>query len=155
MKMKKGFTLVEVIVSIALLAILLISVSFLNLMSIRMNIEARQRDKVFYIAKGICEMYRAEDIRFTEDLYKSVYKGIDDLSEVTGIVDILKNNDGIYNDGDNIVPVVEKKYIVLLSLQKGISNSNNGLADTSLNILRVKVLEVGKIQSSVTLTYVK
>ncbi|EYE89734.1 hypothetical protein Q428_01390 [Fervidicella metallireducens AeB] len=155
MKINKGFTLVEVIVSIALLAILLISVSILNLMSIRMNIAARQRDKVFYIAKGICEIYSSEDINFTEDLYKSVYKGIDDLSEVTGIVDIFKNNDGICTGVEDEIPAVGKKYMVLLSLQKSLQNSNNGGASIRLNILRVRVLEVGENQNSVTLTYVK
>lgn len=93
MKYKNGFTMVEAVVSTAIIAILLLSISSSNLLSIRTSEDTIQMDEEFNIARSICEEFKCENVNVGNSqtvLY------IDNLSEIPqDIVGIINNSEKI------------------------------------------------------------
>lgn len=100
--MKKGFTLVEVVVSIAIIAILILSIASLNMSSIRTNKMVRQKDNAYNIAKAICEMYKSDnDCSYVPGSTTVHINSIDDIKDINTLI--------TSPDTD-----ASKKYIVLI-----------------------------------------
>lgn len=150
--MKRGFTLIETVISLALVAILIVVVSGVNMMSIRVNSITRGRDSAFNTARGICEIFRSEDEVY-EEYDKWVFKYINDAGEIESIKWIFNNRDGISENGKLAAGGSDKRYTVLVKLEK--SSINGALTAPTFKILRVKVVEKGREKSPVTLVYAK
>ena len=61
LKAKKGMTLIEVIISVALLSILIVPLSGLVMSSLENNISAEYRQKASYIGQKVLEELKAYD----------------------------------------------------------------------------------------------
>lgn len=125
--MKKGFTLIEAIITVAMVSLLILAISGLTSMSIRTNIKASKRDESFNIARGICEIYKANTDNYSvAETEISIYKYINSLLDIQSINEIIRSKDGDYleEDYDEVV------------------NGNNGLKYTLiLKIKRITSME--------------
>lgn len=120
--MKKGFTLIEIIISIALISLLILSISGLISISIKMNLEADKRDKCFNIAGSICEIYKAASDTYSNSGTEiSIYKYINDLSDFQSINNVIQNKDGEYTES-NFTEIINNsngfKYTLILKIKK-------------------------------------
>lgn len=120
--MKKGFTLIEVIVAIAAAALLILAISGLTGISLRMNRETSVSDEGFNIARSICEMYKSEDDMYSgtgDEIY--VFKYINNLSDIHSVKGIIQNKDGDFYEGnyeDIITEGSDFKYTLILKIKK-------------------------------------
>lgn len=77
-KAKKGMTLIEVIISVALLAILIVPLSGLVMSSLKNNISAEYRQKASYIGQKVLEELKAYDkITLKNDAGKKYFELLD------------------------------------------------------------------------------
>lgn len=151
--MKRGFTLIETVISLALVAILIVAVSGVNMMSIRVNSKTRGRDSAFNTARGICEIFRSENEVY-EEYGIWVYKYIDDIGEIGSIKWIFQNRDGTAAGEELTATGGNKRYTVFLRLERG-SLNGGGAQSPGFKILRVKVFERNRENSPVSLAYSK
>lgn len=120
--MKKGFTLIEVIVAIAAIVLLILAISGLTGISLRMNGKTSNMDESFNIARSICEMYKSEDniLKGTETEL-NIYKYINGLSDIQSIEGIVESRDGSLREGnyDEIhTGSSDLKYTLILKFKK-------------------------------------
>lgn len=126
--MKKGFTLIEVIVAIAMISLLILAITGLTSMSIKMNLEANKRDESFNVARSICEIYKSSSDTYSSvETEVNIYKYINSLSEVQSINHIIENKDGYYNEA-NYNEVINGnncfKYTLILKIKRILNNEN-------------------------------
>lgn len=152
--MKRGFTLIETIISIGLITMLIIAVSSVNMMSVKMNASTRGRDSAFNIARGICEVFRSED-EIYEEYNVRVYKYIDDINEISNIKYLFENRDGNASDDSTAIGGNTKRYTVFIELEKSIINGGELSSSPRFKKLKVKVVERGREKSPVTLVYAR
>ncbi|WP_352416857.1 type IV pilus modification PilV family protein, partial [Clostridium tertium] len=77
-KAKKGMTLIEVIISVALLSILIVPLSGLVMSSLKNNISAEYRQKASYIGQKVLEELKAYDkITLKNDAGKKYFELLD------------------------------------------------------------------------------
>ncbi len=99
--MKKGFTLIEIIVAVAAIALMILAISGLTGISIRMNKEALKKDESFNLARSICELYKSDDCIYSgTEAELNIYKYVNSLSDVLSINSIVENKDGNFNEGN-------------------------------------------------------
>jgi prepilin-type N-terminal cleavage/methylation domain-containing protein len=77
--MKKGFTLIEVVVCIMLLCILLVPIFGLSSLAYNVNTSAKLKDEEFNIARGVCEKFRSEEGVIDNKLMVIYSNGIEDI----------------------------------------------------------------------------
>lgn len=119
--MKKGFTLIETIIAIAMISFLILAISGLTSLSIKMNLEANRKDEIFNIARSICEIYKSNMDNYSSDGTEiNIYKYVNNLSDIQSINNLILNKDGNYNESN----------------YNNIINSNNGFKYTL--ILKIK-----------------
>lgn len=143
MKTKGGFILIEVILSLALIAIFVGTICSITLSAARIKAISEKKDDAFNIARGICEMFKSETGEFLDADYRTLYKPIDNLSEIDSIEDIMKNGIESYNSL-NLAVEKNRKYVLMLNLSKktgtGITKGNT----PDIDILKVKVYIIGR-----------
>lgn len=120
--MKKGFTVIEVIVAVSVIAMLILVISGLTSMSIKMNLQTSRLDESFNIASSICEIYKSNT-----DTYSSIenevkiYKYINSLSDIQSINNLILNKTGDYTE-TNLDGIINGntgfKYTLILKIKK-------------------------------------
>jgi prepilin-type N-terminal cleavage/methylation domain-containing protein len=151
--MKKGFTLVEVIISIALIAILVLSISSLNAMSFKTNKMVRQRDNAYNIAKAICEAYKADKHSYSLSTTKA-YANIESLNDIdiTNVDNMVSGMTECNGVADDAVPVdTSKKYNVIIEFENTTASYNKPL----LHIIHVTVTNNDNDKKKVKLSEAK
>lgn len=143
MKTKKGFLLVEALISLMLIGILIVTVCSINLTAAKIKSVSKKKDEAFNTARGICEMYKSERGEFKDGDYKTLYKPINSIDEITSIDDIIKNGTGAYSSLDSAV-LNNKKYVVMINLAKKSGRSITKGSIPNIDVLKVKVYVVGK-----------
>lgn len=140
--MKKGFSMIEIIVGIMLLVMLIVPIYGMNSACFRTNNSSRYKDEEFNIARAVCEKFKSElgavenkwtvlyadnpmdlPINITETVQNSIYYNI--VSS-----ELIKSNN-----------LNNKKYAVIIC-----SSSFQ-----SLYYLKVKVLSMADIETEVAL----
>lgn len=152
LKAKKGMTLIEVIISVALLSILIVPLSGLVMSSLKNNISSEYRQKASYIGQKVLEELKAYDeIILKEDAGRKYFELLDgdkiiqDLNEdSTG--NTFKGNfeRTIYGGSSDSLGKNEDIYKIEVELEKDknfqYDNANNldknNNADFILNFLR-------------------
>lgn len=126
--MKKGFTLIEVIIAISMIALLILVISGLSSMSIKMNQETNKMDESFNIARSICEMYKSNADNYSIiGTEINIYKYINNLSDINSINNLITNKNGNYDvsEFDEITNSnTGFKYTLILKIKR-ISNPEN------------------------------
>lgn len=133
-KCKKGFTIVEVIISIAILAILILVIGNSNITTFKINGRVRKRDKLFNTAKGICELYKAWNIDAYDGSYKKVYYNYNDIYDIEGLEYLFLNGDMEYKSDGN-------RYTLLLELSRLPIAGDIGESSIDINLLKVTVYD--------------
>jgi prepilin-type N-terminal cleavage/methylation domain-containing protein len=143
---KKGFSLIETVVSAALIAILIVAISALNLTNIKTYYINSDKDESFNIARGICEMFKSEEEVIPHKCVVSYINHIDDIS-------------------DNISDIVQAEHNLVNINFEQISNNNLGkkryalIIETSvnnqLNVLRVTVISMNEFNNTLNLMVTK
>ncbi|MBS5886160.1 MAG: prepilin-type N-terminal cleavage/methylation domain-containing protein [Clostridium sp.] len=165
-KAKKGMTLIEVIISVALLSILIVPLSGLVMSSLKNNISAEYRQKASYIGQKVLEELKAYDeIKLSVTSPKSFQlldgdEIIQDLKEdSTG--NTFKGNfeRTIYGGSLDSVGKDEGIYAIEVELKKDINfkyDNVNNLAENNNSAFIVKFINdnnVSKIQDSLGNSY--
>lgn len=138
MKANKGFVLVEVLISMMLIGIFIVTICSMNLSIAKIKVMSKKRDEAFNIARGFCEMFKSETGEFLEEDYKTLYRPVERLEEVESIQDIIKNGAGAYNSLD-LALEKNTKYVVMINLSKGIGKEITKGSAPNIDILKVKV----------------
>jgi prepilin-type N-terminal cleavage/methylation domain-containing protein len=120
--MKKGFTLIEVIISIALVCILILAIAGLSVMSAKTAQTAKERDEVFNIARSICEIYKSNSSFYSSPGSEvNIYKYINNVSDIEGINSLINNRDGYYSES-NFNQIINAnqtfKYTLILKIKR-------------------------------------
>lgn len=119
---KKGFTLVEVVLSITILAIIVTPILSMVLTSVKINKESEDKQKALYIAQQIVEQQKAaSDIKVgittTTAIDFTVTKTITELPEYKFPDSNINNEDSGAGEGDNKAKTFsEIKYDVKLQV---------------------------------------
>lgn len=120
--MKKGFTFIEVIISVLIISLLVLAISGLTSMSIKMNLESTEMDERFNLVRSVCEMYKSNTDNYSNPGAEiNIYKYINNLSDIQSISDLIINKNGDYNDSDFnriINGSVGFKYTLILKIKK-------------------------------------
>jgi prepilin-type N-terminal cleavage/methylation domain-containing protein len=153
--MRRGFTLIEVVVSAALISILILAISSSNLMSVKINRITRVRDGAFNLARGICEMYKVQDI--SDSYYNSgaVFKYINSSEEIEHLKALFDNSDGVYTGQELSTSSRSEGYIVILEPVRIYPPIVSSYPVPELITLRVTVRENGGHESFVSLTQIR
>ncbi|TDT61965.1 prepilin-type N-terminal cleavage/methylation domain-containing protein [Fonticella tunisiensis] len=145
--MEKGFTLIEVVASIAIIAMLVLAIGALNSGNIKTNKTTLNRDSSFNIAMAICEKFKSEATTVDE---KTAVLYINSLNDLDGyiITDLVNSTTETPNtdiqsirDGNSS----HKLYAVV------IEGFNKTIGGVNLNMLKVKVITMDKENNGVTL----
>lgn len=124
--MKKGFTLIEVIIAVLIISLMILSISGLVSMSLKMNSEADKMSESFNIARSICEMYKSNTDTYSNPGTEiNIYKYINTLWDIQSINDLIINKNGDYIEADfnEIINGSSGfKYTLILKIKK-IANS--------------------------------
>lgn len=120
--MKKGFTLIEVIVAIAAIAMIILAISGLTSISIKMNREADRRDESFNIARSLCEIYKSDSTFYSSAGTEiNIYKYINSLSDVESINSIIQSKNGEWCES-NYEEIISNnsgfKYTLILKIKR-------------------------------------
>lgn len=102
-KAKKGMTLIEVIISVALLSILMVPISSLVMSSLKNNIDAEDMQKASYIGQKVLEELKAYDeIKLEEESNEKYFNLLDGDSIVKKDEEFLGSFDrNIYGNPSN------------------------------------------------------
>ncbi len=151
LKAKKGMTLIEVIISVALLAILIIPLSSLVMSSLKNNIDAEDMQKASYIGQKVLEELKAYDEIKLDESHKDF--------ELLDGDKITQNSEGkflgsfnrtIYGGTSESAGKNEDSYRVDVELEKDISfqySNTNNLDKNSDSDFSLKFFNVGTIDS--------
>lgn len=137
--MKKGFTLIETIVSIGLVAMLVVVLSGLNLMSIKVNYQTKSRDGSFNLARGICEVFKSENGIYGRSEAVRIFKYIDDVSEIKNIGEIIINADGSFEEISLCYISDSKRFTAFIEIEE--MNFGIEYEDSKFLMLRVTVYQ--------------
>lgn len=133
-KAKKGMTLIEVIISVALLSILMVPISSLVMSSLKNNIDAEDMQKASYIGQKVLEELKAYDEVKLEGESNEKYFKLLDGDKITQVSDgeFLGSFDRtIYGSNSESIGKNEDIYKVEVSMSKdsifneNINNINN------------------------------
>lgn len=149
---KKGFALIEVLLSIMLIGILIATICSINLSAAKIKAMSRKKDEAFNIARGVCEMFKSERREFKEDDYKTLYKPVNSIDEIESIEGIFKNEVESCNSL-NIATAKNKKYVVMINLSKKIAAGITKGSTPNIDILNVQVYIMG--ENTITMTAVR
>ncbi|EOR28095.1 hypothetical protein A500_00925 [Clostridium sartagoforme AAU1] len=151
LKAKKGMTLIEVIISVTLLAILIIPLSSLVMSSLKNNIDAEDMQKASYIGQKVLEELKAYDEIKLDESHKDF--------ELLDGDKITQNSEGkflgsfnrtIYGGTSESAGKNEDSYRVDVELEKDISfqySNTNNLDKNSDSDFSLKFFNVGTIDS--------
>jgi prepilin-type N-terminal cleavage/methylation domain-containing protein len=145
--MKKGFTLIEVVIAIAIIAMLVLAISSLNLTNAKTNRTTANREDSFSIAKAVCEKYKSE--KYIVDNRK-VMIYVNNLEELNQVFNSYSGSAAqVVNKGPEITDtsynsiksgnISNKKYAVLMQGSKG-----------ELNAIKVTVFSMDSYRTSIT-----
>lgn len=145
--MKKGFTLIEVVIALAIIAILVLAISSSNLTNAKTNRVTANREDSFSIAKAICEKYKSEKYIVNDKKVVIYVDNLDDLNQVINSNSgsaawVVNNGVGITNTSYDYIKsgnISNKKYAVLMEGSRG-----------ELNALRVTVFSMDSYMTSIT-----
>lgn len=149
---KKGFALIEVLISIVLIGILIATICSINLSAAKIKAMSRKKDEAFNLARGVCEMFKSERREFKEDDYKTLYKPVNSIDDIESIEGILKNEVESCNSL-NIAATKNKKYVVMIILSKKIATGITKGSAPNIDILNVQVYIMG--ENIITMTAVR
>lgn len=144
--MRKGLTLIEIVVSAALISIVIIAISALNLTNIKTNNINKENDEAFNIARSVCEMFKSECELVPNKSVVAYIDRLDDINDsISGMILIepdLRNKDfeQIMNSNLN-----KKKYALLIE-----TSLNN-----QFNVLKVTVISMNELRNTIDLIVVK
>lgn len=122
MKKSSGFTLIEIIISIALIAMLAVGIASINTLSIKLGAKGRKKDIAYNIARSICELYKSDGTLYSlaaSDI--NVYKYINSMDDITSIEHLILNSDGVYSEEDREQIINEggnEGYTVIIKIRK-------------------------------------
>jgi prepilin-type N-terminal cleavage/methylation domain-containing protein len=144
--MRKGFTLIEIVVSAALISIVIIAISALNLINIKTSIISYEKDEAFNIARGVCEMFKCEGEVMPQ---KNVVAYINHLGDIQNNVSYIVNTEP---------EIVNKDFEQIKSNNLG-KDRFALLIETSVqqgfNILKVTVISMNEFYNAVSLLVIK
>lgn len=126
--MKKGFTLIEVIITIAMISLLILSISCLTSLSIKINLKADRRDEIFNIARSVCEIYKSDSNYYSNigtDI--NIYKYVNSLTDIQSINNLILNKNGNYiepNYNEIINDGKVYKYTLILKIKRILNTGN-------------------------------
>ena len=159
-KAKKGMTLIEVIISVALLAVLIIPLSGLVMSSLKNNIDSEDMQKASYIGQKVLEELKAyEEIKLEKDENNRKYFELLDGDK------IIQDSDGkfvgsfdrtIYGSISESIEKNEDSYKVNVNLEKDknfqYTNVNN-LEQNNNSGFRVNFTKDNMIKDNLNKTY--
>lgn len=140
--MKKGFTLIEVIVTLFILCMISTPIFDANFISYSTSENTKLREREYNITRSLCEIYKSE----TEVIgNKTVVIYINDLSEFThSIYDCFEYGISVLDNDSNIIRnnnVGDKNFAVVMK----------SFGSSSFDILKVTTLSMKKADTGVTL----
>lgn len=153
--MRRGFTLIEVIISVALVAILILTVSSMNLFSVRTNRSTRGRDGAFNLARGLCELYKVQELEDSLYNHGAVFKYLSSIEDIENINDIFEDSEGIYTGQELIVPSRSEGYVAVLEAVRVYAPPASSYPVPEVISLRVTVRENRTRGTIVSLTSVR
>lgn len=136
--MRKGFTLLEVVICIAIIAIIVLPLATLNMSNIRQNKTTFNREEAYSIAKAACEKFKSEALLVNDSSVTLYVNSVDDLYQM-----LTAHSDSIVrliNGGTSMTDNTGKKYSITLKGVRG-----------DLNILNVTVAALDSYKGSVKL----
>lgn len=152
MRVKKGFTLIETIISMMLISLLILLICCINLYALKLNKAARKNDNAFNIARGVCEMFKKEELSISS---LNIYVTLDDVEEIGSLNDVLAPGFIKFYNLDSAFYSCSKKYILELDICIKQGTSINGEAMPNQCILKASVYSGIDKTRLVTLTYGK
>lgn len=112
--MKKGFTLIEVVVAAAIIGILITVIGSLNLFSGRLEGTVRERDGGFNIARGLGEMFIAEELEGSRFNSGAFYKYMNSIEDIESLEAFFEASDGSYTGQRLFSEGRSERYIAVL-----------------------------------------
>lgn len=90
--MKRGFTLIEMVVSTALILIIVTVISSLNIININMNRVTTQKDEQLNIVRAVCEKFKCETGEVTDKNVVIYVDGVLDMPySITNTLSVQPN----------------------------------------------------------------
>lgn len=117
MKNKKGFVFIEIIISIMAISMLVVVICSINIMVLRINVMNKKSGEAFNIARGVCELFKAENNEFSDDELSTLYIPVQSLDDIESIDEIFKNIN-MFPKSLNSAVEGKKKYVLMLNLSK-------------------------------------
>lgn len=145
--MKKGFTLIEVVVAAAIIGILVAAIGSLNLFTGRLERSVRERDGSFNIAKGLGEMFRAEELEGSRYNSGAFYKYISSIEDIENLEVFYDASDGSYTGQSLFNRWRSEDYVAVLEAVRVQSPGS-----PELKILRIRVESNSQRGNAVLLT---
>lgn len=138
MRVKKGFTIIETIISIMLISLLILLVCCMNLFSLKLFKMTRNNDNAFNIARGVCEMFKKEELSLYGDSL-NIYITLNDVGEIESLNEVLGSGFIKFDTLDSAFCSCNKKYILELDIYIKQGTSINGAIMPNIKILRTSI----------------
>lgn len=140
----KGFTLIEVVIAILVLAIIIIPIFNINFMAYKNTYNTLNKDKEYNITRSICEKFNGETGIIQNKTVVIYLNDINEITQAMSVTNTIANEISFSNiDYDNIKNnnFNNKRYAIIM----------NGLQTEYLSVLRVTTLSMGKSDNGVSL----
>lgn len=138
MRVKKGFTLIETIVSMMLISLLILLACCMNLFALKLFKMTRKNDDAFNIARGACEMFKKEELSLEGDLL-NIYIALNEVGEIESLNEALGPGFIKFDTLDAAFCGCNKKYILELDIYIKQGTSINGASMPNMKILRASI----------------
>jgi prepilin-type N-terminal cleavage/methylation domain-containing protein len=113
--MKKGFTLIEVVVATGLILIIAITISTLNVININLNKRTSQKDEQLNIARGVCEKFKCETGDVSDKRVIIYTNGLSDMPpSITSFLEMQPNTTSLEPEILELNNLHHKRYALLI-----------------------------------------